>query len=75
MSSELCQLLTRRAHVIAELAAITPTSNGGKPSYSIDGQQVDHVGYRQSLYAELRELNHQISLFQQPHECQDQGTT
>ena len=75
MSSDLTNLLTRRSNVIAELAAMTSSSNGGKPSYSIDGQQVDHIAYRQSLYAELRELNLQISILQGPIEIQDQATT
>ena len=73
--SELANLLTRRANVIAELAALTSESNGGKPSYSIDGQAVDHVAYRKSLYDELRELNQQIALAQGPFEDRVQGAT
>jgi hypothetical protein len=71
--SDLQNLLTRRANVTAELAAMTASSQGGKPSYSIDGQQVEHVAYRQSLYAELRELNHQISMLQGPSEGAARG--
>ena len=46
-------LLTRRAALLAELAALDSTAPGGKPSYQIDGQSVDHTGYRLSLYREL----------------------
>ena len=71
--SDLANLLTRRSNVIAELAAMTSAANGGKPSYAIDGQQVDHVAYRQSLYDELRELNQQITLLQGPYEDLSHG--
>ncbi len=73
--SDLDNLLTRRSNVIAELAAMTSTANGGKPSYTIDGQQVDHVAYRKSLYDELRELNRQITVLQGPFEEQGQAVT
>jgi hypothetical protein len=73
--SDITNLLTRRSSVIAELAAMNSTASGGKPSYSIDGQQVDHVAYRQSLYDELRELNAQISVLQGPFEEQGVGIT
>ena len=73
--SDLEDLLTRRSNVIAELAAMTSTSSGGKPSYTIDGQQVDHVAYRKSLYDELAELNRQITALQGPFEELGQATT
>ena len=73
--SDLDNLLTRRSNVIAELAAMTSTANGGKPSYSIDGQQVDHVSYRKSLYDELRELNRQVTILQGPFEELGQAVT
>ena len=73
--SDLDNLLTRRSNILAELAAMTSTSNGGKPSYTIDGQQVDHVAYRKSLYDELRELNQQITILQGPFEEQGQAVT
>jgi len=73
--SDLDNLLTRRSNVIAELAAITSTANGGKPSYTIDGQTVDHVAYRKSLYDELTELNRQITILQGPFEVQGQAVT
>jgi hypothetical protein len=73
--SDLDNLLTRRTNVIAELAAMNSTASGGKPSYTIDGQQVDHVAYRQSLYDELNALNRQIANLQGPFEQIDRGTT
>ena len=73
--SDLDNLLTRRSNVLAELAAMTSTANGGKPSYTIDGQMVDHVSYRKSLYDELRELNCQITILQGPFEVQGQAVT
>jgi hypothetical protein len=73
--SDLDNLLIRRSNVIAELAAMDSTASGGKPSYAIDGQAVDHVAYRKSLYDELNELNRQIASFQGPFEQVDRGTT
>jgi hypothetical protein len=73
--SDLANLLARRSNVIAELAAMNSTSSGGKPSYSIDGQQVDHVAYRKSLYEELALLNQQIAVLQGPYEEQGQAVT
>jgi hypothetical protein len=74
-TTDLQNLLTRRSNVIAELAAMNSTASGGKPSYSIDGQEVDHVAYRKSLYDELRELNRQIAVLQGPFEVQGQAVT
>jgi hypothetical protein len=73
--SDLDNLLTRRSNIIAELAAMNPGASGGKPSYSIDGQQVDHVAYRKSLYEELALLNQQITILQGPFEEQGQAVT
>ena len=73
--SDLANLLTRRSNVIAELAAMNSSASGGKPSYSIDGQEVDHVAYRRSLYEELAQLNQQIAILQGPFEGRSRGTT
>jgi hypothetical protein len=73
--SDLENLLTRRSNVIAELAAMNSAASGGKPSYSIDGQEVDHVAYRKSLYEELAQLNQQIALLQGPCERMSRGVT
>jgi hypothetical protein len=72
---DLDNLLTRRSNIIAELAAMNPSASGGKPSYSIDGQEVDHVAYRKSLYEELALLNQQITIIQGPFEELGQAVT
>jgi hypothetical protein len=56
-AENIANLQTRRDAIYAELAAMTSTSVGGKPNYSIDGQSVDHVTYRKSLYEELGSIN------------------
>jgi hypothetical protein len=73
--SDLDNLLTRRSNIIAELAAMNSSASGGKPSYTIDGQQVDHVAYRKSLYEELAMLNRQIAILQGPFEGRSRGVT
>ena len=57
MATNAENITTRIAAIYAELAALTSTAVGGKPTYSIDGQMVDHVGYRRSLLDELKMLN------------------
>ena len=73
--SDFDNLLTRRSNVIAEPAAMNSAASGGKPSYAIDGQEVDHVAYRKSLYDELAQLNQQIALLQGPCERMSRGVT
>ena len=75
MPTDLDNLLTRRSNVIAELAAMNSAAGGGKPSYRIDGQEVDHVAYRKSLYDELAMLNRQITILQGPFEQLGQAVT
>lgn len=53
---ELALLRTRRATVLAQLAAMTSTSIGGMPNTS-GGESVDHQGYKDALYRELESLN------------------
>ncbi len=69
--SDLANLKTIRSNLISELA--TESANP-KPSYNIDGQQVDWSGYRASLVAELREINSQI-VDTEPYEIHSRGTT
>lgn len=75
MASDLDNLMTRRSNVLAELAGMTSASNGGKPTYTIDGQNVQHAEYRKSLYEELGMLNQQISTIGGPFESLGQATT
>ena len=68
-------LLTRRDAICVELAALTSTANGGKPTSNIDGQMVDHVGYKKSLYEELAFIDKQLAGLQSPSEGLFVGTT
>lgn len=65
-------LITRRDAIGAELAALATTKAGGKPN-AAGTNQVDHVGYKDSLYRELRELNEQIATAQGPVEVVTYG--
>lgn len=57
-------LLTRRDEIAAELATLTRTANqpGAKPNLTNTdgGTAVDHKGYKESLYAELREIEERL---------------
>ena len=54
---------------------MSSTSPGGKPTYSLDGQMIDHVGYRKSLMDEYKMLGDALSATQQPTESFFVGTT
>lgn len=67
MSQDLTNLLTRRSNIIAELAAMSNPNTqtitaGGMPTYTKDGQSFDHVGYKNSLYAELGQIQSLIQM-------------
>ncbi len=49
-------LLLRREAILNELAQLVPQAPGGQPSYTVEGQQVDHTAYRLSLYTELQQI-------------------
>jgi hypothetical protein len=55
--SYLTGLRTRRDAISAELAALNASVVGGKPNSDGTGVNVDHVGYKDALYRELKELN------------------
>ncbi len=74
-SEELNQLKTRRAAITAEISQLNQSTAGGKPSYTIDGQSVDHVGYRKSLYDELDRINQAISALSGSIELTSRGVT
>lgn len=63
MATDAENLRTRRSAVLAELAAISSTTAGGKPNASGGGDKlhIDHVGYRKSLYDELAMINEMIA--------------
>lgn len=53
-------LKTRRDAIAAELAALDSTLAGGKPNTSGQGEHVDHVGYKDGLYRELKEIEEKL---------------
>lgn len=73
MATLLDNLKTRRDAIGVELASITSASPGGKPSYSINGQAVDHTEYRKSLYDELAMIEQRILAAEGPIEVETQG--
>jgi hypothetical protein len=75
MPSDLENLATRKSAILAELAALTAASSGGKPSYQIDSQQVDHTAYRLSLYEELERIDRLIAALRGPFEEQTRAVT
>lgn len=56
-SANVTALKARRTAIINELNALDSTKAGGNPNTSGAGINVDHVGYKRSLYEELREIN------------------
>lgn len=72
MATDAENIATRKSWIYAQLAAMTATSIGNKPTYSVDGQMVDHVGYRKSLLDELKMLNELEVSASGPYEIQDQ---
>jgi hypothetical protein len=75
MPTDLENLLTRRSNILAELAALSSSASGGKPTYSLDGQQVDHTQYRLSLYEELAAIDRQLVTLQPPFEERTRAVT
>jgi hypothetical protein len=74
MASDLENLTTRRSAILAELAALSSSAAGGRPNINGGGMGVvDHVGYKRSLYDELKEINSQIDVLQGPWEIPLEG--
>ena len=73
MATLLENLITRRDAIGAELAALSASKPGGLPNASGPGANVDHQGYKASLYAELREINQQIAAAEGPFEIETFG--
>jgi len=71
MPTYLENLLATRDQIAANLAAITVEP---KPSYAIDGQQVDWQSLFNSYTQQLAELNAQIAAAD-PVEVRSRGTT
>ncbi|MBT7069660.1 MAG: hypothetical protein HN975_02065 [Anaerolineae bacterium] len=54
-------LKTRRLAISVELAAMGITKAGGLPNRASEGINVDHVGYRKSLWEEMMALDDLIT--------------
>ena len=59
MATDLENLQTRKSNVLEELAGISATTAGGLPNHSGKAAS-DHVGYKKSLYDELKDINELI---------------
>jgi hypothetical protein len=66
--SALTSLVSRKETILTELAAMA-----SQPSYSIDGQWVDHTAHRQALLNELEKLNELIAMEEGPLESPLRG--
>lgn len=67
MSEELDSLLSRRATILAQLKTLDRGEPGGNPNISAPSM-IDHVGYRKSLYEELKDINALITSMGGPWE-------
>ena len=54
-------LQTRRDAICTELAALATNKAGGLPNTDGDGVNVDHVGYKDGLYRELRQIEETLT--------------
>jgi len=50
-------LLSRRDAILTEVAALSSSTAGGLPNSTGPGVHIDHQGYKDSLYAELKQLD------------------
>mgnify|MGYP001564194900 CR=1 FL=1 len=77
MATDLENLATRRSAILTELAALIATAAGGKPNSTAGG--IDHVGYKDGLYRELKTINDLIGTLtmtaEGPFEVITQGIT
>ncbi len=71
MATDLENLQTRKSAILTELAAIDTNAAGGLPNSQAAG--VDHQGYKAGLYAELKEINSQITAAEGPWQLDSQG--
>ena len=54
------QLQTRYAAIVAELSVLNASGPGGIPNATGSGM-VDHVGYKDGLYRELKTIREQLA--------------
>ena len=64
MATNLANMKTRQAAIYVELAAIDATKAGGNPNSSLDGGGVDHVGYKDGLYRELKFIEERLGVME-----------
>ncbi|TWT30713.1 hypothetical protein [Blastopirellula retiformator] len=66
-------LLARRDAILTELAAMATSDVGALPNTSGPGDHIDHVGYKKSLYDELKQISDTLELIQGPAESISRG--
>lgn len=70
MATLLENLKARRDAIGVELAALTASKAGGAPN-ATGGEGLDHVGYKDALYRELKEINELIAAAEGPWEAEE----
>lgn len=70
MATDAENLRTARSNFIAQLAAISASP---KPSYSVNGQQFDWVGYYTFLTQQIAQIDNLIAAEDGPYEVQVEG--
>ncbi|MFA5262185.1 MAG: hypothetical protein WC378_00055 [Opitutaceae bacterium] len=74
MATDLENAVARRTAIMTELAALSTSAAGGRPNISGGGGgTVDHVGYKDGLYRELKELSALIDVLAGPWEVPLEG--
>mgnify|MGYP001608998801 FL=1 len=75
MATDIDNLKARRSAIYAELATLASSKTGGKANTSGGGgTHVDHVGYKDGLYRELRDLNALIGSAEDAFEITSEAT-
>jgi hypothetical protein len=64
-------LEARRSAIADELAALDATKAGGKPNAGGPAGGTDHVGYKDGLYRELREIEEMIRSYYETEAVKD----
>lgn len=78
-SAAVNNLLSRKQAIALELAGIAggaaPNGVPGSLPNASGAGSIDHVGYRKSLYEELKNIDEAIAILQGPYEILQQGMT
>ena len=75
MATDLENINTRISAIYAELAALSAQKVGGKANTSGGGTNIDHVGYKDGLYRELKALNELIASAEDAFEVTSEAYT